>query len=284
MRKVLLATTALVAMNVTAAQADITISGFQNFEVSNTGGDATWYQDGAVNISSTVTTDSGLTLTALHSINTSATGTPADDTAASIDTDAHVDDSYINIGGEFGNIRLGDTDDALDRFDGSVPSNWTENSGGHAIGGDKMMASFIAPSISGATVYASSTANGDYTGMGINYSNGPVTVMYQTATNGTTDSSLMAVNLSMAGVTVGMSTMDNDAAGTKTEATSTGVMYDVNDAMGVYYVTEKDSKTAKSQSSIGATYAIAPGLSTFVESFDNGTGTTTTYAELKVTF
>ena len=277
MRKVLLATTALVAMSVTAAQADITISGFQNFEVSNKGGDATWYQDGAVNIQSKTSLDNGLTVTALHSINTS-------ESAADVDRDAHVDDSYIDISGDFGAIRLGDTDTALDRFDGVSPSIWTENSGGHAISSDAMMASFIAPTISGATIYADTTANGDYTGMGVNYKNGPVTLMYQTSTNGTTDSTLMAANFSMAGVTVGMSTRDKDEAGEKTEATSAGIKYDVNDAMGVYYVTEKDSKASKSQSAVGASYTIAPGLSTFVESFDDGAGTTTTYAELKVTF
>ena len=282
MRKVLLATTALVAMSVTAAQADITISGNQNFEVSNEGGDATWYQDGAVNIQSKTSLDNGLTVTALHSINTSAAAAPEE--VADVDADAHVDDSYIDISGDFGAIRLGDTDTALDRFDGVSPSIWTENSGGHAISADAMMASFIAPTISGATIYADSTANGDYTGMGVNYKNGPVTLMYQTSTNGTTDSTLMAANFSMAGVTVGMSTRDKNDAGTKTEATSAGIKYDVNDAMGVYYVTEKDTKASKSQSAVGASYTIAPGLSTFVESFDDGDGTTTTYAELKVTF
>jgi hypothetical protein len=280
MRKVLLATTALVAMSVTAAQADITISGFQNFEVTSTD-NSVWNIDGAVNITSKSTTDSGLTLTALHSINTEAGSLDGNSLA---DDDGHVDDSYLDISGDFGAIRLGDTDDALDRFDGGVPANWTEKSGGHAIGGDKMMVSFIAPSISGATIYGSSTAEGDYTGMGVNYSNGPVSVMYQTATDGTTDSTNMAVNFSMAGAKVGFSTTDVDAAGTKTEKSSTGIMYDVNDAMGVYYVTEKDSKSAKSQTSVGATYSIAPGLSTFVESFDDGAGQTTTYAELKVSF
>ena len=282
MRKVLLATTALVAMSVTAAQADITISGFQNFEVSNEGGDATWYQDGAVNIQSKTSLDNGLTVTALHSINTSAAAAPEE--VADVDADAHVDDSYIDISGDFGAIRLGDTDTALDRFDGVSPSIWTENSGGHAISADAMMASFIAPTISGATIYADTTANGDYTGMGVNYKNGPVTLMYQTSTNGTTDSTFLAANFSMAGVTVGVSTKDEDAAGDKTEATAAGVKYAVNDAMGVYYVTEKDSKTSKSETAVGVSYTIAPGLSTMVESYDDGAGATSTYAELKVTF
>ena len=56
MRKVLLATTALVAMSVTAAQADVSISGNQTFEVTDTGAATTFYQDGAVTIKSVNTT------------------------------------------------------------------------------------------------------------------------------------------------------------------------------------------------------------------------------------
>ena len=70
MRKVLLATTALVAMSVTAAQADVSISGNQNFEISDDGATSTWAIDGDVQIVGTSTTDSGLNLTAAHNINT----------------------------------------------------------------------------------------------------------------------------------------------------------------------------------------------------------------------
>jgi len=267
-------------MSVTAAQADVSISGYQNFEVKDTGAATTWTIDGDVVIKGTSTTDSGLTLTAAHHINTTGVSTdPADG-------DQHVDDSYLDISGDFGSFRAGNTDDALDRMDGVNPATWDEAGwGGLAMDTQPdVMASYISPSISGVTVYGSTTAEGASSGVGINYSNGPVTVLYQSYTVGTTDSTLMAVNFSMAGATIGFSTGDKDAAGTKTESSAMGVKYTVNDALSVYYTSGKDVKTAASENAIGGYYTVAPGLQAAFESADIGSGNTQTYAHLKVSF
>ncbi|MDA9013933.1 porin [Alphaproteobacteria bacterium] len=280
MRKVLLATTALVAMSVTAAQADITISGFQQFEITDDGSATTWVNDGSVNITSKSTTDSGLTITAGHHINTTG---DADNTA---DGDQHVDDSYLDISGEFGAIRLGNTDDALDRFDGTNPADWAESGWGGVAANTQpeVMASYISPSISGVTVYGSSTAEGAASGVGISYSNGPIKATYQSWTSGTQDNTMMAINFTMAGATIGFSTGDQDAAGTKTESSAMGVTYSVNDALSVYYTAGKDSKADKTGSAIGGYYTIAPGLQAAFESMDDGSADTQTYAHLKVSF
>ena len=66
MRKVLLATTALVAMSVTAAQADISIGGSASFEINDTASAQAYSSDGIIVITRQHTTDSGLTLTAVH--------------------------------------------------------------------------------------------------------------------------------------------------------------------------------------------------------------------------
>ena len=67
MRKVLLATTALVAMSVTAAQADVSVGGTGVFEIYSPGtGAQTFTSDGSVVIKGSTTTDSGLTFTAVQ--------------------------------------------------------------------------------------------------------------------------------------------------------------------------------------------------------------------------
>ena len=62
MRKVLLATTALVAMSVTAAQADVSISGNISFDVlSPSTGDQSFKTDGNIVIQGSTTSDAGVT-------------------------------------------------------------------------------------------------------------------------------------------------------------------------------------------------------------------------------
>ena len=284
MRKVLLATTALVAMSVTAAQADVSISGYQNFEVKDTGAASTWAIDGDVVITSKTTTDSGLTLTAEHHINTSAT--PAADASVVSKGNEHVDDSFLDIAGDFGAVRIGNTDDALDRMDGVNPATWDEAGwGGVAFDTQpSVMASYISPTVSGITLYGSSTAEGAASGVGLKYANGPITAVYQSWTKGTQDNTMMAVNFTMAGATIGFSTGDQDAAGTKTESSAMGIKYSVNDALDVYVTSGKDTKAEKTQTAIGGYYTIAPGLQAAFESMDDGAGENTTYAHLKVSF
>jgi hypothetical protein len=271
MRKVLLATTALVAMSVTAAQADVSISGYQNLEITDDGDATTWANDGAITINSKVTSDNGLTLTAGYNLNTESGGT---------------DDSYFDISGDFGAIRAGNTDDALDRMDGVNPATWDENGwGGVSLNTQtSVMASYISPTVSGVTVYGSTTAEGAASGVGLKYANGPISAIYQSWTSGTQDNTLLAVNFTMAGATIGFGTGDQDAAGTKTESSAMGVKYAVNDSLDIYYTSGKDNKAAKTGTAIGGYYTIAPGLSAAFESMDNGSNDTTTYAHLQVSF
>ena len=183
MRKILLASTALVAMSVTAAQADINISGSVSFEVADDGAATTFVDDSNLMVTGGRTMDNGVTATVAINITGGAAAAVAEDT-------------YIDLSGDFGSVRMGDTDDALDRMDGVMPSNW-DNEGiaqsantAHAIGGDgDANISFISPSISGATIYGATTAEGAQTGVGINYGAGPVTVMYQQGQDGTSEES-----------------------------------------------------------------------------------------------
>ena len=171
-------------------------------------------------------------------------------------------------------------------MDGVNPATWDE-SGWGGVGLNTQtdtMASFIAPTVSGVTIYGSSTAEGATSGMGLKYANGPITAIYQSWTEGTSDNDLVAINFTMSGATIGFSTGNDDAAGTKTESSAMGVKYTVNDALSVYYTSGKDTKAAKTASAIGGYYTIAPGLQAAFESMDDGADDTTTYAHLKVSF
>jgi len=111
MRKVLLATTALVAVSVTAAQAaDLSISGSHQTayfsEDHSTNGDSDGMQaDGNIKFKATTTTDSGLTVTGYTSVG-SHTGTE--------------EDSYVQVVGDFGTVMLGGADAITDGMDGGI--------------------------------------------------------------------------------------------------------------------------------------------------------------------
>jgi hypothetical protein len=64
MRKILLATTALVAISVTAAQADLSISGNYEWEYTTDDDGTSWGDDGHINITSVNAADNGMTFTA----------------------------------------------------------------------------------------------------------------------------------------------------------------------------------------------------------------------------
>jgi hypothetical protein len=124
MRKVLLATTALVALSVTGAHAqsaDLSISGNHQTayftEDHSTNGDSDGMAaDGNIVFRATMTADSGLQVTGVTSVG-SMTGTE--------------EDSYVQIVDNFGTLRLGGADALTDGIDGSitalsVPENFGE--------------------------------------------------------------------------------------------------------------------------------------------------------------
>ena len=277
MRKILLASTALVAMSVTAAQADINISGSVSFEVADDGAATTFVDDSNLMVTGGRTMDNGVTATVAINITGGAAAAVAEDT-------------YIDLSGDFGSVRMGDTDDALDRMDGVMPSNW-DNEGiaqsantAHAIGGDgDANISFISPSISGATIYGATTAEGAQTGVGINYGAGPVTVMYQQGQDGTSEESMIAAQMTVAGFRVGFgqATTQASQAAAKVKYRALGAEY----TMGAATLTATSQKRVggDTYSNVGVEYAVAPGMTVVLESGseDDQSGT---YAHLNVTF
>jgi len=279
MRKVLLATTALVAMSVTAAHADISIGGSASFEVNDSTSAQNYSTDGSIVFTSKNTTDSGLTLTAAHDMK----------------FEGGVNDSYIDISGSFGSLRMGNTDDALDRMDGALPHNWDVEGNlmlQANVGGDQSdeNISFISPNFSGLTVYGSTTPNGTTNGMGVSYSNGPVSVVYQAGRveggdNPDADETMVGASFTAGAFKVGAghNTAEAVDGSGKTKTNEIGAVYTMGD---ISLVAVQGKTSASKTSSLGITYNIAPGLSFSAESAEKtGTGANTeTYMGLHVSF
>ena len=275
MRKVLLATTALVAMGgVTAATADVSIGGSASFEINDSSSSQVYTSDGNIVIKGTSTTDSGLTLTAVNDQTFEGNATS---------------DSYIDIAGDFGSLRMGNTDDALDRMDGALPHNW-DIEGSLAVqanvGGGQANPniSYISPTMSGVSVYGSSTANGDTNGMGITYSNGPINLVYQAGrVEGGADETMVGASFTMGALKVGAGHNTADTGSAKTKTNEVGATYTMGD---VTLVAVQGKTSVSKTNSVGFSYAIAPGLSFSAETAEKtGTGANTdTYMGLHVAF
>jgi len=297
MRKVLLATTALVAISVTAAQADITIGGTAEFEMYNPdSGSQTFKPDGSLVVTATNTTDSGMTIKAVvdrkfEGSDTSGSMDAASDLVTEISSDTN--DAYIEIGGDFGTIRMGSTDDALDRNDGSTGQTMTNGPlvttslAYTALGGDKTAISYETPSINGLKVYGSVQADGAYTGAGIKYSIGGVNFYGQQTSVGASDKDGTSVGASFSagGITFGMaSTQRTD----KTKANDIGATY----SMGEIAMTATSGRGTKgsdkdSYTSISAVYTVAPGLKVIAETAQtkkNAVSSNYTWANVVVSF
>ena len=278
MRKVLLATTALVALNISAASADVSISGTGTFEIVDTTS-TTFASDGNIVIKGSTTTDSGLTLSAVQDIKFEG----ANDASTSIS--AQIADSYIDVAGDFGSLRMGNTDDALDRMDGVLPANMDlEGIGasgvGTAIGGDSVNISYVSPSFNGITVYGTTTANGDSTGFGANYKTGGIHVMYQAEDDGTNTSSVVGGSFTAGPVTVAAGARSSKAGTTTTKYTDVGASYTIGDIKVV--ATSQKSGTNK-YSNVGVAYSVAPGFAVKAENGSQG-ATNATWLSLEVSF
>ena len=290
MRKVLLATTALVAVSVTAAQADVSISGQGVFEIANpSGGVQSFSTDGAIKIKGTSTADSGLTFTAF--VEQKFEGVSVDknadsDSLSATGTYTSNNDSWLEVSGDFGSIRAGTTDDVLDLNDGALGSNMdlegtglpgTDTSSavvdekniiGTAIGGDGTQIGYTSPSIGGAKIYASVDADGANTEYGINYTMGSLTLMAQM--NET--SAVAGASFSANGFKIGMGSKEIDSTSTRGKITGTdiGVSYTMGDLMFVATSAQgKEANTANRKdnySNVGVSYTVAPGVTAMVES------------------
>ena len=280
MRKVFLASTALVALTSVASAADITISGSSTFNYTSVsdsiahpaGEDGNeMVFDSSVSVASTATSDSGLTYT----------------TSADV-FDANPVTS-ISVSGDFGTVKLisdgsGDGDAAA--MSGDVAADETTGVATIPFDGDEKVAggdlSYASPAISGANVYLGYTDAGAdsedaTTAMGIKYSTeaagASVTLGYATssADNGA-DATSMGVKISSGAIALTAAANTSETSGTtptEYEGTSVGLTYTVSDALAIQMHSKtaedgKDSAYDYSETAVSATYTIAPGLTSAI--------------------
>ena len=267
MRKVLLATTALVAMSVTAAQADISISGNYEWEYTTNDAGTTWGDDGNVNVTATNVADNGMTFTAVMSLETSATTATGNNTGA----------SYIQVDGDFGTIVLGDYDDtAATAMDGALGRNNDIETQGGLGGADTALTGigadiiYMSPSISGFKIGVSkdltdsdASATDGKTDLAITYSIGGASIYYGTVD----DERNMGIKGSMAGFTIAVG--NKTTSGTTQKSNDIAVKYTLANGMTVAAVSANGTTAAGAKvkaSNVGASYSIVPGVKLGVES------------------
>ena len=280
MRKVLLATTALVAMGgVSAASADISISGSASFNyitTSGTGGTAAEDRDISTTVDSDIsmssTLDNGMSLSGLISLH-ETTG---------------VDDSGWSISGDFGKVAFGGT--ANDGF-GATNTGLTADEGNnlsteywttHNDAIPHSDVSITLPAVSGFTLGlgfsdgATSSADGSQWGVTYAMDAGSmgITVAYASASDGNnSDQSSAGVTVTAGDTKVVVASNKKTASSVTHTANSIGASYKVSDALTVqaYTGTTERSNTSAYEvkdTGMGLTYTITPGLSMSITSND----------------
>jgi hypothetical protein len=274
MRKVLLATTALVAMSVTGAHADISISmtAESGFITSDKDGDSAW-MDGNLTVKGSSASDSGITFSAVKNIAFQPGGSVVHS------DDSVTEDAYIDVTGDFGGFRIGQTDLAGDRMDGVLGKNKdvytigsTSTSGTIHYGtdlsddDDNTSISYVSPSMSGFTVYGAAVPNG-LNQMGVNFSLGGMSVMIQQA-SGTSkgDEVSVGAGLSVAGIGINVGKKQEDLNGTKIDSSDLNLLYSLNDSttMSVLLQEGKSSSAKHTMTGVEISYTIAPGATAYI--------------------
>jgi hypothetical protein len=276
MRKVLLATTALVAFGgITAANADISISGNYEWEYTNKDSGSTFGDDSHINIKGTIAADNGMTFTAVTVLG-----------------NGDMDSNHIKVDGDFGTVYLGDVDgnSASSLMDGALGRNkdiegqlgaggQTTDSGtaDTAIfldGGADII--YMSPSVGGLQVgFGADLTDSDASvtdgavDMAASYSMAGVNLFMSGTSGQAFDKSNFGVSTSLAGLNIGVGSM-SEGGSSKAKANDVGVNYTLANGLKVAALsssgTGRDGTTKIKMSNFGASYSIVPGVKLNAES------------------
>jgi len=281
MRKVLLATTALVAMSVTAAQADISINGaIEQKYVSGDAGD-TMSTDGNITITGSMTTDSGLTFTVVQ--NNSIQQVVSADAA----TSNGVEDAFVSVSSaDMGTIQLGAGDDIFDRMDGAlgenndIESNALPAGASTDIGGAAQAINYMSPKVGGLQIGLYNEPGQDVSGFTATYSLAGASIYYGSKE----DASNVGISASLAGFKINAGS--RKVANTTEKASDIGVSYTLENGIKIAALNARGTTAAGAKvkyNNFGASYSIAPGASVAIEQSD-AAGVASTYMGLHVAF
>ena len=290
MRKVLLATTALVAVT-GVAHADVSISGSYEFGYESVSDDQTsdlddMYNDHEIHISFSSTTDTGMTFGAKTEMEADASNTGNDE-------------SSMYVSGDFGKIEMGQNDGAGPTFV-TFPAYHSNNIGSYDIGSheknsagtaltgvyafpqygrdsDNNKISYFSPNMNGFKFgysYSDEGIDNADTAAGLSYSTDmsgvsvTVTAMMEDSgeSTDTTENSAYGISLASGAMDMGVST-GSTKTGTTVDSSTTvyGIGYSVSDDLYVSanYVTSDNDVTNGDEfeaSGLGMKYTIASGL------------------------
>jgi hypothetical protein len=270
MRKVLLATTALVAVGgVTAANADISISGNYEWEYTSYDTGSTFGSDNHITIKATNAADNGMTFTAVNVIGNGA-----------------LDSNHIKVDGDFGTVYLGDVDgnSAASLMDGALGRNKDiEGQGGLGSeathngtadtavfldGGADII--YMSPSVGGLSIGMSAdltdsdaSVTDGAMDMGVSYSMSGVS-LYAGGTSGQEfDESNFGIGTTLAGLTIGVGSRSEGGA-SKAKSNDLGVSYTLPSGIKLAALsasgTGRNGTTKIKASNFGASYTIVPGV------------------------
>ena len=301
MRKVLLTTTALVALGGVSAASAIEISGQYEFNYTNaddgtatTGGTNTnsFSSDGNIDFKGSTTTDAGLTFGGMIRLQTNAQA-------------AGIEDQGLYVSGDFGYIMMGQTDGVVDGMNNFMEGSdyvalgaGTTNSavaGGAELNGGTGLADnegtakigYRSPAISGFQVGismedAGTTSKADTTSMMVTYDMGIMKIGYgsadipsATATGADTSQTQYGVGGSMNGFTYaaawGTDKVSNVSGTTgnssKIDTSDFLLAYDMDNISVYYNLVNSEEKTGTNigdkmdSNEVGIYYTIAPGVS-----------------------
>ena len=288
MRKVLLATTALVAMGgVSAASADVSLAGSGTFtyqswsDNATTGDDTTAATATHFTVSGATTSDSGMSFGGTQTVTNGAINGRS----------LYVSDDWgkVTFGGASA-ARSASNSAAVSSFNGGVGdstfTNVAQNSRVGGAGADSRV-TYTSPDISGLVINASvSNAGGgaaeqadesawalsygtDFEGASVAVDYGSASTGNQNGTGTTTDASSMGATVTVDDITVmvGSATSKNSTGTTKIETVDYGIDYAVNDDLSVeaWALSSKENGTAASGeklsvTQIGLKYTVTPGL------------------------
>jgi hypothetical protein len=241
--------------------ADVTLSGSAEFSMNDVNGTTTSATDTAFTVSASTETANGLSVSADINVQSN------DNTVAGNGSDS------VTVGGPFGKVDLGDTSSAADKFDDR--NDYSLLNGVATTAGDAGIGWTLPTIIEGATVYVSHSADGGegskHTGVGVQYSAGPITVAYAKNDEEAAESNVTYAGLSATfqGLTVSIESMEDEAGGTsaKVDEDVIGATYSMGDI--TVFMANKENKTGGTKdeevSSYGLHYDLGGGVTFFIE-------------------